>query len=109
MLIALFVFTAAYSTISEASLVLMDACQCSDILSDIESIARRVKHVKDVHSIRMRKLGPYLMDDMHVVVDGDMPIREADEIATQIEEQVKQEFDEIAEIKIRIEPPEPEK
>jgi cation diffusion facilitator family transporter len=109
MLIALFVFAAAYSTIREASLVLMDACQCGDILSDIESIARRVKHVKEVHSIRMRKLGPYLMGDMHVVVDGDMPVKEADEIATQIEEQVKQEFDEVTEIKIRIEPPEPEK
>lgn len=109
MLIALFVFAAAYSTIRESSLVLMDACQCGDILSDIESIARRVKHVKEVHSIRMRKLGPYLMGDMHVVVDGDMPVKEANEIATKIEEQVKQEFDEVTEIKIRIEPPEPEK
>jgi len=108
MLIALFVFAAAYSTIREASLVLMDACQCGDILLDIESIARRVKHVKEVHNIRMRKLGPYLMGDMHVVVDGDMPVKEADEIATQIEEQVKQEFDEVTEIKIRIEPPKSE-
>ena len=109
MLIALFVFTAAYSTISEASLVLMDACQCSDILSNIESIARSIKHVNEVHSIRMRNLGPYLIGDMHVVVDGDMPVKEADEIATQIEERVKQEFDEVTEIKIRLEPPKPEK
>ncbi len=107
-LIAFFVFIAAYSTIRESSLVLMDACQCSDILSDIESIARSVKHVKEVHSIRMRKLGPHLMGDMHVVVDGDMPVKEADEIATQIEEKVKQEFDEVTEIKIRLEPPKPE-
>ena len=108
-LIAVFIFTVAYSTIRESSLVLMDACQCGDILSDIESIARSVKHVKEVHSVRMRNLGPYLIGDMHVVVDGDMPVKEADEIATQIEEQVKQEFDEVAEIKIRIEPPKPEK
>jgi len=106
--IALFVFATAYSTIRKSSLVLMDACQCGDILSDIESIARSVKHVKGVHSIRMRKLGPYLMGDIHVVVDGDMHVKEADEIATQIEEQVKQEFDEVTEIKIRVEPPKPE-
>jgi len=107
MIIAFFVFTVAYSIIKEASLVLMDACQCTDILSDIENIAKSVKHVKEVHSIRMRKLGPYLMGDMHVVVDGDMPVREADQIATQIEEKVKQQFDEITEIKVRIEPQEP--
>jgi cation diffusion facilitator family transporter len=105
--IAFFVFTVAYSVVKESSLVLMDACQCLDILSDVENIARSVKHVKGVHSIRMRKLGPYLVGDMHIVVDGDMSVREADRIATQIEEQVKEEFDEVTEIKVRIEPPEP--
>jgi len=107
MIIAFFVFTVAYSIMKEASLVLMDACQCTEILLDIENIAKSVKHVKEVHDIRMRKLGPYLMGDMHVVVDGDMSVREADQIATQIEEQVKQEFDEVTEIKVRIEPHEP--
>lgn len=107
--IALFVFTVSYSTVKEASLVLMDACQCSDILSEIEAIAKSVRHVKDVHNIRMRKLGSYLIGDMHVVVDGDMPVREADQVATLIEEQVKQKFDEVTEIKIRIEPHQPKK
>lgn len=106
-IIAFFVFTVAYSVIKESSLVLMDACQCSDILFDIENIAKKVEHVKGVHDIRMRKLGPYLVGDMHIVVDGDMTVREADRIATQIEEQVKKEFDEVTEIKVRIEPPEP--
>jgi len=108
-IIAFFVFTVSYSIIREASLVLMDACSCGEILSDIENIAKSVKHVKEVHNIRMRKLGPYLMGDMHVVVDGDMSVKEADQIATQIEEQVKREFDEVTEIKIRIEPHESEK
>ena len=105
-IIAFFVFTVAYSVVKESSLVLMDACQCSDILLDIENIAKSVKHVKGVHDIRMRKLGSYLVGDMHIVVDGDMSVREADQIATQIEEQVKKEFDEVIEIKVRIEPPE---
>ena len=106
-IIAFFVFTVAYSVIKESSLILMDACQCSDILLDIENIAKDVKNVKEVHDIRMRKLGPYLVGDMHVVVDGDMSVREADQIAILIEEQVKKEFDEVTEIKVRIEPPKP--
>jgi cation diffusion facilitator family transporter len=105
--IALFIFTVAYSVTKEASLVLMDACQCGEILADIENIAKNVEHVREVHDIRMRKLGPYLIGDMHVVVDGDMSVREADQIATQIEERVKHEFDDVAEIKVRIEPREP--
>ena len=106
-IIAFFVFTIAYSVIKESSLVLMDACQCSDILSDIEKIAKNVKSVEGVHDIRMRKLGSYLVGDMHVVVDGDMSVKEADRVATQVEEQVKKEFDEVIEIKVRMEPLEP--
>ena len=105
-IIAFFLFTVAYTAVKESSLVLMDACQCSDILTDIENIAGSVKHVKGVHDVRMRKLGQCLIGDMHVVVDGNLSVREADQIATQIEEQVKKQFDEVAEIKVRIEPAE---
>jgi cation diffusion facilitator family transporter len=103
-IIAFFVFTVAYSVVKESSLVLMDACSCSDIVSDIENIAKSVKHVKGVHDIRMRKLGPYLVGDLHIVLDGELTVREADQIATQVEEMVKKEFDEVTEIKVRIEP-----
>ena len=108
-IIALFVFTASYSIVREASLVLMDACQCSDILTDIADIAKSVKRVSGVHDIRMRQIGPYLMGDMHVVVDPDMTVREADLIATQVEQRVKEEFDAVTEIKVRIEPQEERK
>jgi len=103
-IIALFVFTVSYSIVKEASLVLMDACQCTDILADIEDIAKSVRHVESVHSIRMRKLGSYLMGDLHVVVDPSMTVKEADDIATQVEAEVMHEFDEVVEIKVRVEP-----
>jgi len=108
-IIAVFVFTVSYSIVKEASLVLMDACQCSDILIDIANVVRGVKRVISVHDIRMRKVGPYLMGDMHVVVDPDMTVREADLVAAQVEQRVKEEFDTVTEIKVRIEPPEDRK
>jgi len=103
-IIALFIFTVSYYIIREASFVLMDACSCSDIISDIERIAKNVTHVRDVHDIRLRKIGPYLMGDMRVEVDGMLTVNEAHTIGTEIEEKVKQEFDEVAEIRVRIEP-----
>jgi len=103
-IIAFFIFTVSYYIIKEASLVLMDACSCTEIVSDIENIAKSVAHVRRVHSIRLRKLGPYVVGDMHIEVDGNMTINEAHKLTAQIEEKIKQEFDEIAEIKVRIEP-----
>ena len=107
LIISLFVFTMVYTIMKEASLVLMDACQCPEILTDIENIARSVKLVKQVHSLRMRKIGPYLIGDLHVVVDADLTVRDSGKIAYEIEERVKKEFDEVIEIKVRIDPDEP--
>ena len=106
-IISLFVFTMVYAIFKEASWVLMDACQCPEILTEIENIARSVKQVKQVHSLRMRKLGPYLIGDLHVVVDADLTVRDSGKIAYEIEERVKKEFDEVIEIKVRIDPDEP--
>jgi cation diffusion facilitator family transporter len=106
-IISLFVFTMVYTIIKEASLVLMDACQCPEILTDIENIARSIKQVKQVHSLRMRKLGPYLIGDIHVVVDADLTVRDSGKIAYEIEERVKKEFNTVIEIKVRIDPDEP--
>jgi len=103
-IIAFFIFSVSYYIIKEASLVLMDACSCPEIVSDIENIAESITHVIRVHSIRLRKLGPYVVGDMHVEVDGKMTVDEAYNITAQIEEKVKQEFDEVAEIKVKIEP-----
>lgn len=103
-IIAFFVFTVSYYIIKEASLVLMDACSCSEIISDVENITKTVTHVKAVNDVRLRKIGPYVMGDMRVEVDGSITVNEADKIRAEIEEKVKQEFDEVAEIKVRIEP-----
>jgi cation diffusion facilitator family transporter len=105
--ISFFVFTMVYTIIKEASLVLMDACQCPEILTDIENIARSIAQVKQVHSLRMRKLGPYLIGDIHVVVDADLTVRDSGKIAYEIEERLKKEFDTVIEIKVRIDPDEP--
>ena len=105
--ISFFVFTMVYAIIKEASLVLMDACQCPEILTDIENIARSIAQVKQVHSLRMRKLGPYLIGDIHVVVDADLTVRDSGKIAYEIEERLKKEFDTVIEIKVRIDPDEP--
>jgi len=103
-IIALFIFTVSYVTIKEASLVLMDACTCTEIVSDIENIAKSIQNVRRVQNIRLRKLGPYIIGDMHIEVDGNMTIKEADKLTNEIEEKIKQEFDEVVEFKIRIEP-----
>ena len=102
-LIAISVFAVAYSISREASLVLLDACQCGDVVSDIKDIAKGVKGVKEVHGVRMRKMGPFIVGDMHIVLEGETTVAEADRISSQIEELIQEQFDTVIEIKIRVE------
>jgi cation diffusion facilitator family transporter len=103
-IISLFVFTMVYPILKEASLVLLDSYHCPETIAAIENIANSIKQVERVHSIRMRKLGSYLIGDMHIVLRNDMTVEEAHTIALQIEERTIEEFDEIIEMNVIIEP-----
>ena len=102
-LIAGAIFVGSYSIFKESSLVLVDACSCGDFVGAIGEIAKNVKGVMEVHSIRVRRLGQYMTGDMHIVVSSEMLVREADQIATEVEEKIKQMFDKVLDFKIRIE------
>ena len=103
-IISLFVFTMVYPILKEASLVLLDSYHSPETIQAIENIAKSITPVKKVHSIRMRKLGSYLIGDMHVVLSNDITVEEAYAIASQIEDRSIKEFDEIIEMNVIIEP-----
>lgn len=103
-IISLFVFTMVYTILKEASLVLLDAFQSPETVEAIESIAKDQPLVRGVHSIRLRKLGSYIIGDMHVTVDSQMTVKEASEIAFQIEGQTKRAFRDIIEMNVIVEP-----
>ena len=51
----------------------------------------------------MRKLGSHMTGDMHIVVENDMLVKEADDIATKVEEKIKDKFESVIDMKVRIE------
>jgi cation diffusion facilitator family transporter len=103
MIISLFVFTMVYPILKEASLVLLDSFHSPETITAIEYIAKSVPQVQKVHSIRMRKLGSYLIGDLHVALNKNMKVEEACAIASQIEVQIQKEFDDIIEMNVIIE------
>jgi cation diffusion facilitator family transporter len=103
-IISLFVFTMVYTILKEASLVLLDAFQSPETVTAIEYIAKSLPQIEGVHSVRLRKLGSYIIGDMHIVVNRSMTVQDAHEISMQIEEQIRKEFDEIIEMNVIIEP-----
>jgi cation diffusion facilitator family transporter len=106
-IISLFVFTVTYTVLKEASLVLLDAFHSPEIVAAVEFNAQSKPQVKQVHSIRLRKLGSYIIGDMHIAVDSTMTVKEAYQLAEQIEFDTKKEFDTILEMNVIVEPAQP--
>jgi len=105
-IIGVFVLISSYTIIKESSLVLMDACSCHDVREDLENVAKSVPGVNGVKSVRLRKLGSYIVGDIVLIVDGIMSVEKANNISKRVEEEAKKLFDDIYEIVVKFEPSE---
>ncbi|HEX6980633.1 MAG TPA: cation diffusion facilitator family transporter [Alphaproteobacteria bacterium] len=58
----------------------------------IRSIALDHPGVRDLHDLRTRSAGPDIFIQMHLEMDGDMPLRRAHEIADEVEAEIRKAF-----------------
>jgi cation diffusion facilitator family transporter len=89
MLVAGYVLTVAYVTIRESSLVLLDEFHEPELSKEIESVIRSNRHVKGIRDFRLRRAGPFIVGALEVEVDGNIPLNQAHEVATQLETSVR--------------------
>jgi cation diffusion facilitator family transporter len=69
----------------------------------LESVIQSVPGIENVHSLRIRRSGPSLFIDVHVLVDGQMPLVKAHALTEIVEKEVGQVAPE-ADITIHVEP-----
>ena len=67
---------------------LLDAAPAG-VVAQIVAAAEAVPGVIDCHDVRVRHSGPTLFADIHVTVDGNLPLREAHALTEQIESAVR--------------------
>jgi len=63
----------------------MDAAVPRDLEATIRAVASGVEGVEEVEKCRIRKSGVGLLMDIHVVVDGDIPVRDGHRIAHDVQ------------------------
>jgi cation diffusion facilitator family transporter len=89
MLVAGYILTVAYVTIRESSLVLLDEFHEPELSKEIESVIRSHDHVMGIRDFRLRRAGPFIVGALEVEVDGNIPLNQAHEVATQLEASVR--------------------
>jgi cation diffusion facilitator family transporter len=102
MVIAIFIGRTGFQILFESSRVLSDA-SCVDPRR-VREIVVKVPGVKSCHSIRTRGLESHVFVDCHIQVRSDMTAESAHDLVHQIEDRIKKEMSEVADVVIHVEP-----
>jgi cation diffusion facilitator family transporter len=85
---------------------LMEKSLPEEVENEILDIVRRVPGVKEPHDLCTRRIGNHYAIEMHILMDGDIPLKEAHEKATEMERLLKERYGEETHISIHVEPEE---
>lgn len=100
--IAAFIGRTGFQILSESSRVLSDA-SCLDP-GLVREIVMKIPGVKSCHSIRTRGLESHVFVDCHIQVQSDMTTERAHDLVHTIEDRIKKEMSEVADVVIHVEP-----
>ena len=102
MLVAGAIFYSAYEVFKKVGSTLSDQAQIPQ--SEIIEALKDVSGVRDIHAIRTRGSEGKVYADLHILVDPNMTVFIAHEIAEEVENQLHQTFPQITDIVVHVEP-----
>ncbi|MCF7983700.1 MAG: cation diffusion facilitator family transporter [Thiohalocapsa sp.] len=88
----------------EATRELVDAGLDAERLDAVRRTILDVGGVRDIHMLRTRTYGGLASADVHVLVDPFVSVSEGHMISVMVEQQLKREIDEIADVTVHIDP-----
>ncbi len=94
----------AFGFLRKALEELTDAAPPTEIEFTIREIALATPSVIGLDICRVRKMGLEFFVDLHVLVDGDLSVREGHRIAHEVKDRIRQEYPRISDVLIHIEP-----
>ena len=83
---------------------LMDTAPAPELVEGIRRIATTIAGVERVEKCILRKMGHYFYVDMHVEVDRMMSVQRAHEIAHEVKDKVRENFDRVRDVLVHVEP-----
>lgn len=102
--VSFFIIKAGYDITKPAINELLETSLPKEQTDEITEIIRSVDGVKGLHNLRTRKIGNAIAIDVHVKMDGDLRLTEAHEIASRIEQTIRDRYGEGSLINVHMEP-----
>jgi cation diffusion facilitator family transporter len=103
-LISIFIMYEGFRIFMKSNIDLMDGIDNTDVYDQLFDSVRSVKGAHNPHRVRARKIGHYYMINLDIEVDPDLPVKEAHEIAKNVEKSIKSNQRNIYDIMVHVEP-----
>ena len=103
-IIGIFVIVAGYFAVKSSSLILADAYGNPEMVETIKEITTSVQGIQGIDDLRIRRNGPFLAVEMHVRVDGNITVFEADRISQEVAAKMREKIFSLGRITIKPEP-----
>ena len=87
---------------------LMEQSLPEAVENEIMDIVRSVPDVVEPHELCTRRIGNHYAIEMHILMDGDLPLKEAHDKASEIEQLLKKRYGEETHVAVHVEPLEEE-
>ena len=83
---------------------LMEQSLPDDVEQEILRLAASVPDVVEPHDLRTRRIGNHYAIELHILMDGDIPLREAHDRASEVEELLRQHYGSETHVVVHVEP-----
>lgn len=103
LVITVFIFGIAVVSTKKIVLHLVDAVEPGQV-ERVQAAIQRIGGIQEAHNIRARWTGHRQLIELHVVVDGDMPLRQAHDIGEEVRRVILAEVDNVYDVLVHMDP-----
>ncbi len=103
-IVSLFILRVAYKLLKQGIDELMEASLPDEVEKEILQIVTSFPDVRDPHHLRTRRIGSRYAIELHIRMDGQMPLAESHARTCEIEQALKARFGERTHITLHVEP-----
>jgi cation diffusion facilitator family transporter len=104
MLISVFIMYEGFRIFMKSNIDLMDGIDNTEVYNRLFESVHSVEGANNPHRVRARKIGHYYMINLDIEVDPELPVREAHDIAKNVENSIKANLRNIYDVMVHVEP-----
>lgn len=98
------IFKTAWELGKQSVEELTDAVTDPDVEAQVQQLMTGVEGVEDFHEVRVRRMGSYLLVDLHVEVGGLLTVSAAHQIAERVRLRITQALPAVSEVLVHVDP-----